>query len=97
MPMKNPPHPGVSVRLDCLEPLGLSVNEGAKILGVNRTTLSRLINARSDISPDMATRLSKAFGSSPGAWIRMQAAYDTAKANARADEIHVEQYAPTFT
>lgn len=62
MPMKNPPHPGVSVRLNCLEPLKLSVSDGAKALGVSRTTLSRLINGRAGISPEMAIRLSKAFG-----------------------------------
>jgi addiction module HigA family antidote len=94
MPMKNPPHPGMSVRINCLEPLGLSVSEGAQALGVRRTTLSRLINAHSGISPEMAIRLSKAFGSSPGAWIRIQAAYDIAQASARADEIEVDRYEP---
>lgn len=94
MPMKNPPHPGLSVRMNCLEPLGLSVSEGARVLGVSRTTLSRLINAHAGISPEMAIRLSKAFGSTPGAWIRLQAAYDTAQANARADDIEVERYVP---
>ena len=94
MPMKNPLHPGLSVRLNCLEPLGLSVSEGAKVLGVSRTTLSRLINARSGISPEMAIRLSKAFGSTPGAWIRMQADYDIAQADAHADEIDVRRYEP---
>lgn len=94
MPMKDPPHPGLSVRINCLDPLGLSVTEGAKVLGVSRTTLSRLINARAGISPDMAIRLAKAFGSTPGAWIRLQAAYDIAQATARADEIDVERYEP---
>lgn len=92
--MKKPPHPGLSVRINCLEPLGLSVSEGAKVLGVSRTTLSRLINGRAGISPEMAIRLSKAFGSSPGAWIRLQAAYDIAQANARAAEIEIERYQP---
>ncbi|MDY7092472.1 MAG: HigA family addiction module antitoxin [Acidobacteriota bacterium] len=92
MPMKNPPHPGLSVRINCLEPLGLSVSQGAKVLGVSRTTLSRLINGKAGISPEMAIRLSKAFGSSPGMWIRLQAAYDIAQAQAKADEIHVERY-----
>ena len=92
MPMKNPPHPGLSVRINCLEPLGLSVSEGAKALGVSRTTLSRLINGRAGISPEMAIRLSKAFGSTPDAWIRLQAAYDIAQATARADQIDVQRY-----
>ena len=63
--MKNPPHPGLSVRLNCLEPFGLSVTEGAKALGVNRTTLSRLINGQAGVSPEMAIRLAKAFGATP--------------------------------
>jgi addiction module HigA family antidote len=92
MPIKNPPHPGLSVRIGCLEPLGLTVTEGAKALGVRRTTLSRLINERAAVSPEMAIRLSKAFGSTPGAWIRLQAAYDTAQAEARAHKVLVERY-----
>ena len=71
MPMKNPPHPGLSVRVACLEPLGLSVTEGAKVLGVSRAALSRLINGKAGVSPEMAIRLSKAFGSTPESWIRM--------------------------
>jgi len=90
--MKNPPHPGLSVRINCLEPLGLSVSEGAQALGVSRTTLSRLINGRAGISPEMAIRLSKAFGGTPGAWIRLQAAYDIAQANARSADIEVARY-----
>jgi antitoxin HigA-1 len=71
MLMKNPPHPGLSVRLNCLEPFGLSVTEGAKALGVSRTTLSRLINGQAGVSADMAIRLAKAFGATPDVWIRM--------------------------
>ena len=63
--MKNPPHPGETVRYDCLEPLGLAVTEGAKALGVTRQALNNLVNGKSGISPEMAIRLSKAFGSSP--------------------------------
>jgi antitoxin HigA-1 len=80
MPMKNPPHPGLSVRLNCLEPFGLSVTEGAKALGVSRTTLSRLMNGRARVSPGMAIRLAKAFGATPDIWMRMQAAYVRASA-----------------
>jgi addiction module HigA family antidote len=65
MPMKNPVHPGRIVRHDCLEPLGLSVTEGAKVLGVTRQTLTKILNAKSGISPHMAIRLTKAFGSTP--------------------------------
>ena len=97
MPMKNPPHPGLSVRVDCLEPLGLSVTEAAKVLGVSRAALSRLINGKAGVSPEMAIRLSKAFGSTPESWIRMQAAYDLAQAQAREDQIQVERYQPPPT
>src|SRR5271154_2155068 len=80
MPMKSPAHPGRIVRHDCLEPLGLSVTEGAKILGVSRQTLNNVVHAKSGISPEMAIRLSKAFGSTPETWLRMQLAYDLAQA-----------------
>ncbi len=62
MPMKNPPHPGLSVRHDCLEPLGLSVTEAARKLGVSRKQLSNIVNVRSGISAEMAIRLDRAFG-----------------------------------
>lgn len=94
MPMKSPPHPGLSVRLNCLEPFGLSVTEGAKILGISRTTLSRLTNGQAGVSPDMAIRLSKAFGATPDIWIRMQAAYDLALARLHENEIKVKLYQP---
>ena len=68
MPMKNPPHPGLSVRHDCLEPLGLSVTEAARRLGVSRTQLSDVVNCRSGISPEMAIRLDKAFGGGADTW-----------------------------
>jgi antitoxin HigA-1 len=80
MPMKNPPHPGRSVRTACLEPLGLTVTDGAKILGVTRQTLNNVINGKSGVSPEMAIRLSKAFGSTPETWLRMQVAFDLAAA-----------------
>ena len=66
MPMKNPPHPGQVVRVSCLEPLGLNVTEGAKILGVSRQALSNLVNCRARMSADMAIRLAKVFGSTTG-------------------------------
>ena len=94
MPMKNPPHPGKVVRVSCLEPLGLSVTDGAKVLGVSRQALSNLVNGRSRISGDMAVRLAKAFGSTTETWIRLQAAYDVAQAQAREDEIEVARYDP---
>ena len=65
MPMKNPPHPGLSVRHDCLEPLGLNVTEAAQRLRVSRKQLSDIVNCNAGISPEMAIRLDKAFGAAP--------------------------------
>jgi len=90
MPMKNHPHPGRIVRQDCLEPLGLTVTDAAKALGVARQTLNSLVNERAGISPGMAVRLSKAFGSSPEMWVRLQANYDLSQV--RQEEIDVRQY-----
>jgi addiction module HigA family antidote len=80
MRMKNPPHPGLSVRHDCLEPLGLSVTEGAKVLGVTRQALNNVVNGKSGISPEMAIRLDKAFGGSAEVWLGVQMDYDLAQA-----------------
>lgn len=91
MPMKNPPHPGRSIRNACLEPLGLSVTEGAKILGVTRQALNNVVNGKSGISAEMAIRLSKAFGSSPDTWLRMQVAYDLAQALKDESKIKVQR------
>jgi len=91
MPMKNPAHPGRIVRSACLEPLGLSVTEGAEVLGVTRQTLNNVINGKSGISPQMAIRLSKAFGSTPEAWLRMQLAYDLAQARKGESKIKVRR------
>ena len=78
--MKDPPHPGRSVRDACLEPLGLTVTAGARALGVTRATLSNLINGRAGVSPTMAIRLAKAFGGSPETWLKLQLQYDLAQA-----------------
>jgi addiction module HigA family antidote len=80
MPMKEPPHPGLSVRFDCLEPLGLTVTEAAKALGVTRQALNNLVNGKAGISPEMAIRLDKAFGGTAEAWLALQMAYDLAQA-----------------
>ncbi len=94
MPMKSPPHPGLSVRHDCLEPLGLSVTEAAKKLGVSRKQLSDVVNGHSGISPEMAIRLDKAFGGGADTWYRLQAAYDLTRAMKNADRIQVERLSP---
>jgi len=89
--MKNPPHPGRSIRTACLEPLGFSVTEGAEVLGVTRQTLNNVIHGKSGISPQMAIRLSKAFGSTPETWLRMQLAYDLAQARKDESKIKVRR------
>jgi addiction module HigA family antidote len=88
--MKNPPHPGRIVKQDCVEPLGLTITEAAKALGVTRQALNNLVNGKAGISPEMAVRLSKAFGASPEMWLRLQANYELAQV--RQDEIEVERY-----
>jgi addiction module HigA family antidote len=89
MAMKRPPHPGLSIRHDCLEPLGLSVTAAASGLGVSRKQLSDVLNGHAGISAEMAIRLDKAFGGGAEAWYRLQAAYDLARAMERADTITV--------
>ncbi len=76
MVMYNPPHPGEIIREFCIEPLGLTVTETSKAIGVTRKTLSALLNGRSGISPEMALRLSKVFGRSPEGWLKLQIQYD---------------------
>ena len=83
MPMKNPVHPGRIVRYDCLEPLGLTVTAAARAIGVSRQTLNDIVNEKSGITPEMAIRLSKAFGSTADTWYGMQAAYDLSLARQR--------------
>lgn len=94
MAMKEPPHPGKSVRYDCIEPLQLGVTEAAKVLGVARNTLSSILAGRAGISPEMAIRLDKAFGGTAEAWLSLQTAYDLAQARKHANSIAVERYVP---
>ena len=91
MPMKNPVHPGRIVRQDCLEALGLSVTEGAKVLGVTRQALNNIVNGKSGISPEMAIRLTKAFGSTPETWLGVQIAYDLAAVRKHENKIKVRR------
>jgi addiction module HigA family antidote len=80
------------IKHDCLEPLGLSVTDAAKVLGVTRPTVSKLINGHAAVSPEMAIRLSKAFGSTPEFWLKLQLNYDLAQVTAKADTIKVARY-----
>jgi addiction module HigA family antidote len=91
MPMKAPAHPGRIVRSACLEPLGLSVTAAAKILGVSRQALNNVINGKSGISPEMAIRLTKAFGSTEETWLGMQLAYDLAAVRKEESRIKVRR------
>lgn len=91
MPMKNPVHPGRIVRDDCIEPLGLTITKAAEVLGVTRQALNNVVNCKAAISPAMALRLSKAFGSTPETWLRMQVAYDLAQARREENKIKVRR------
>ncbi len=92
MLMHDPPHPGAFIRRQCLEPLGLTVTETAKGLGVSRNTLSLLLNGRLGISPVMAIRLSQAFGGSPESWLQQQMQYDLRQAQKHRDKIAVRKF-----
>ena len=94
MKMKNPPHPGRLIRHECLEPLDLSITRAADILGVTRLTLSNLVNGKNGVSPEMAIRLSKAFGSSPEVWLGLQMDYHLAQVKKGAARIIVKKAAP---
>lgn len=94
MPMKNPPHPGHSIKDACLDPLGLSVTDAARVLDIARHTLSRVLNGHAGISPEMAIRLEKAGWSNADHWLRLQTAYDLAQARLHEREIKVRRYSP---
>ena len=89
MPMKNPPHPGLVVLQECVEPSGLTITQAAEALGVTRNTLSELVNGKRGISPEMAVRLSKVFGGSDESWLVQQAQYDLAQV--RRDRIKLKR------
>lgn len=91
MKMHNPPHPGEVLRGLCLEPLGLSVTQAAEALGVSRKTLSSILNGRAGISPEMAVRLSIAFGTTAESWLRQQLQYDLARAEAKRKSLRVRR------
>jgi len=95
MPMKDPPHPGRLILEEILQPLGLTITSGAKILRVSRRALNNLVNQRAGISPEMAIRLAKAFGSTAQTWLRMQSNYDLAQALKSENKIRVRRYRGT--
>lgn len=94
MPMKNPPHPGLSIKDACLDALGLTVTAGAELLGVTRYALSRVVQGQAPISAEMAIRLEKVGWSKADHWLRMQASYDLAQARLHERDIKVKRYKP---
>jgi antitoxin HigA-1 len=91
MEMHNPAHPGEIVREECLKPLGLSVTAAAEALGLTRKALSDLLNGHTGVSPGMAIRLEKVFGSTADTWLGMQMQYDLWEARQRSDKIMVNK------
>jgi addiction module HigA family antidote len=92
MPIKNPPHPGDFIRTEIIEPADLSVTDAAKALQVSRPALSSLLNAKADLSGDVALRIEKAFGVKMDTLMRMQSAYDIAQTRKREKEIRVRRF-----
>jgi addiction module HigA family antidote len=90
MLMHNPPHPGEVLKELCLEPLGISVTDAAKALGVSRKTLSAILNGNAGISPEMAVRLSIAFDTSAESWMNQQTQYELWQAEQHRKELHVQ-------
>lgn len=92
--LQSPVHPGHYVKIEILEPLALSVTAAAEALGITRAALSTFLNERSDLSPEMALRIEKAFGVSLDRLMRMQSDFDIALARKREGEINVARYVP---
>jgi addiction module HigA family antidote len=93
MRMHNPPHPGKIIKALCLEPLGVTVTQAAGALGVSRKTLSAVLNGRAGVSPEMAVRLSIAFGTSAESWLNQQTQYDLWHAEQRRKQLRVSKLA----
>lgn len=93
MRMHDPTHPGEVIKRLCLEPLGISVTEAAQALGISRKTLSAILNGRAGISPEMAVRLSMAFGTSAESWLNHQTQYDLWHAEQRRKQLRVSKLA----
>ncbi len=91
MNMYNPPHPGEVLRELCIEPLGLTITDAARSLGVSRKTLSAILNERAGISPEMAIRLSMAFDTTAESWLNQQIQYDLWIANQSLGNLKVEK------
>jgi len=90
--MARPAHPGEFIRMEVIEPLGLSVTQAAKVLGKSRPARSALLNGRAGLSPNMALRIEKAFGPKMDILLRMQTAHEIAEARDREADIKVKRY-----
>ena len=89
-----PTHPGAFIRMEVIEPLGLSITKAAEVLGVRRATLSDLLNGNAALSPEMALRVEKAFDVKMDFLLRMQALYDAARMRTKERTIKVRRYEP---
>ena len=92
MGMLNPPHPGRSLKRDCIDYLNLTITEAAERLGVTRltvSTVSKVVNQRSGISSELAIRLDKMGWGTADSWLAMQQAYDLAQARKKAARVKV--------
>jgi addiction module HigA family antidote len=94
MRLTKPPHPGAFIKAEIIKELNLSVTEAAEALGITRAALSTFLHGRSNLSPEMALRIEKAFGLSMDTLMRMQCSYDIAQARTREGEIKVARYVP---
>lgn len=92
MRMYNPPHPGVFLKEEVIESLKLTITTASKILGVTRPALSKLLNGRASLSPEMALRFEKAFGLKMDTLLKMQTSYDIAQIRKTASEIKIKRY-----
>ncbi len=89
MKMHNPPHPGEVIKGLWLDPMDISITAAAKALGISRKTLSKIINGKGSVTPEIATRLSVALGSSPESWMGHQIAYDLWQIEKYKDKLNV--------
>lgn len=80
MPMINPPHPGRTIRYDCIEALGLTVADAAEHLQIEESALAAVCACNAPVTADLAIRFEQAFGSTADFWLRLQNAYDLAQA-----------------
>ncbi len=89
MKMYNPPHPGEIIKGLWLDPMGVTITEAAQAMAISRKTLSKIVNGRGRVTPEIAMRLSMALGSSAESWLGHQATYDLWELEQHPDSVHV--------